>query len=825
MGYNSSGQLGDGTTNNASLPICVASNVVAIAAGSSNSLFLKVDGTLWAMGKNRLGQLGDGTTNDANLPICVASNVAAVAAGYNHSLLVKTDGTLWAMGYNVNGQLGKGDFTSTNRPINVASNVVAVAAGYNHSLFLKTDGIICAMGANSFGQLGNGTTTITNRPINVSSISSVGNVLLGFGNSSLAIGAYLKSQVFISLSNLNQTYTGSACAVTVSTTPPGMPVDLTYNGFPFAPTNAGVYTVIGSVHDTTNYYSETAPVTLIILPVGLTDQALAVGEALNLSVAAGDVSQSYQWFKDSRLLWGATNSALTVAIAGVTDSGIYFVVITNGGGVVISRPASVMVGNPCLLAWGKNRDGQLGDGTTSNAKLPIPVASNVVAGAAGVSHSLFVTQDGTLWAMGTNKYGQLGNGTFTSTYQPIYVASNVVAVAAGAAHSVYVKTDGTLWAMGADFDGQLGDGTYNNTNRPTSVASNVVAVAAGYYYSLFVKTDGTLWTVGYNSYGQLGNGTSITYTNRPINVASNVVAVAAGYAHSLFMKTDGTLWGMGYNNLGQLGNGTSFTSTNRPINLASNVVAMVAGDSHSLFVKTDGTLWALGDKTNIAVLVASNVVAEAGGSGYSLFTKADGTTWASGYNAFGQLGVGTTNNAISPIKVSSAAYVANIFPAGIASHTLAAGNINSSVIVTLDNLNRTYTGSAINITTNTTPPGLPVDLTYNGFPDTPTNPGIYTVIGTINNPYYFGSTTNILTVGLPPISLTTSNNAGSGQQLGFQLTGLPPNYPCILQGATNLTAPINWQPILTNYTDASGNWSFTASNLPAPNLFYRITGQ
>ena len=81
MGYNSSGQLGDGTTNNASLPICVASNVVAIAAGSSNSLFLKVDGTLGAMGKNRLGQLGDGTTNDANLPICVASNVAAVAAG------------------------------------------------------------------------------------------------------------------------------------------------------------------------------------------------------------------------------------------------------------------------------------------------------------------------------------------------------------------------------------------------------------------------------------------------------------------------------------------------------------------------------------------------------------------------------------------------------------------------------------------------------------------------------------------------------------------------------------------------------------------------
>ena len=96
--------------------------VTAVSAGNIHSLFLKNDGSLWAMGGNNNGQLGDGSFNNTNLPEqIVGSKVSMVAAGSWHSLFLKTDGSLWGMGFNRFGQLGDGTFSnppqySTNQP-------------------------------------------------------------------------------------------------------------------------------------------------------------------------------------------------------------------------------------------------------------------------------------------------------------------------------------------------------------------------------------------------------------------------------------------------------------------------------------------------------------------------------------------------------------------------------------------------------------------------------------------------------------------------------------------------------------------------------------
>ena len=94
-----------------------AQPVTKAAGGYYHSIFLKSDGSLWAMGYNAPGQLGDGTNNNTNRPEqIVASGVTAIAAGDQHNLFLKTDSSLWAVGYKVWGQLGDGTYNQTNRP-------------------------------------------------------------------------------------------------------------------------------------------------------------------------------------------------------------------------------------------------------------------------------------------------------------------------------------------------------------------------------------------------------------------------------------------------------------------------------------------------------------------------------------------------------------------------------------------------------------------------------------------------------------------------------------------------------------------------------------
>jgi hypothetical protein len=89
-----------------------------VAAGLYHSLFIKSDGSLWAMGRNYAGQLGDNTTTDQHTPEqIVFDGVTAVAAGEGHSLYLKSDGSLWGMGATDAGQLGTGDYTNRYVPV------------------------------------------------------------------------------------------------------------------------------------------------------------------------------------------------------------------------------------------------------------------------------------------------------------------------------------------------------------------------------------------------------------------------------------------------------------------------------------------------------------------------------------------------------------------------------------------------------------------------------------------------------------------------------------------------------------------------------------
>jgi alpha-tubulin suppressor-like RCC1 family protein len=168
-GYNSSGQLGDGTTTERLSPVSISSVSIvgAFEAGESFSLALKTDGTVAAWGYNFFGQLGNGTWNDSSLPVPVSSltGVTAIAAGRNFALALKSDGSVWAWGHNSWGQLGNSG-SNSNVPVVVAglTGVTAIACGEEHSIAVKSDGTVWTWGSNYYGQLGNGTSGSGSNP-------------------------------------------------------------------------------------------------------------------------------------------------------------------------------------------------------------------------------------------------------------------------------------------------------------------------------------------------------------------------------------------------------------------------------------------------------------------------------------------------------------------------------------------------------------------------------------------------------------------------------------------------------------------------------------
>ncbi len=237
-------------------------------------------------------------------------------------------------------------------------------------------------------------------------------------------------------------------------------------------------------------------------------------------------------------------------------------------------------------------------------------------------------------------------------------------VAAGGDHNVALKSDGTVWTWGYNFDGELGNGAGPTANATTPVQasglSGITAVAAGYFHTVALKSDGTVWTWGNNQYGQLGIGNTTNATT-PVQVPglSGMTAVAAGYGHTLALRNDGTVWAWGYDNDKQLGNpltpGAIWSTTPVQVTGLTGVVAIGAGYYHSIALKSDGTVWAWGDNNHgeigngttaqavlaTQVLNLSGVTAIAANNSYhNLALKGDGTVWAWGANDQGQLGYG-----------------------------------------------------------------------------------------------------------------------------------------------------------------------------------------
>lgn len=348
---------------------------------------------------------------------------------------------------------------------------------------------------------------------------------------------------------------------------------------------------------------------------------------------------------------------------------------TAAGG---SRHAVVIASDGTVWTWGGNNTGQLGDGSTTDRRLPAPVTLvyDAVAVAAGSMHTLALLNDGTVFAWGLNSSGQLGDGSTTQRTQPVAVAglTNIVAIAAGQYHSLALTSGGDVYAWGLNSTGQLGDGTTTNREWPVLVGtlSSVTGITAGEAHSAALKSDGTAWSWGANNNGQLGDGTT-TGRTAPVQMigVSGGTAIAAGNIHTVVLKGTGTLLSTGWNGSGELGDSTYTQRTTAvAVSGLTNVVQVAVGAYSSYVVRSDGTVWSwgynqngrLGDGTTtnrttaVQVLGLSAIGLVAGGDDFGIAVSTTGVVSTWGDNSWGKLGDGTLEVRRSPVAISGPGY-------------------------------------------------------------------------------------------------------------------------------------------------------------------------
>ena len=719
-GSASNGQLGLGFINTIPHPwpaqIKTGTGVAQISAGSAHTLFLKTDGSLWAMGSNAAGQLGDGSTTDRYNPVLIASGVTQISAGGEHSLFIKSDGSLWGMGRTVYGQLGLGaTITPRSTPVQIATGVVRISAGYSHSLFIKSDGTLWGMGSNNYGQLGDGSGIGRSTPVQIATGVSL-------------ISADSDHSYFV-----------------------------TANGA-FWSTEREIVVSAASPDDIQYFYPPPSIRALDVVQI-------------SASIDGYEAYGGYNYGAGRCLFRKSDNSLWSLSFfeSGTAQIAADITGVSAGSAFALFRKS-----DNSLWSMGYNSSGQLGDGSTTDRTTPVLVARNVAAFSAGYRHSLYASTDYTV----TFRLGALGapdgggelvqtvapstaavppvvvstnvdyefngwdtsftavtaNLTITAQYrdaavipsgiaaQPAAITANadegpVLWVKASGNHLTYqwyrgapgdvsdaligatgpllvlpplgqtstfwvrvsntlgsVNSEGivipvpavapvTLFGVGSSKEGQLGSIDNLSHPDPLSIVTGVTQISSGSYHSLFIKTSGSLWAMGANDRGQLGDGTTANRAS-PYQVATNVAHMSAGGSHSLFIKSDGSLWAMGSNDYGQLGDGSNFNRST-PVQVATNVAQISAGVAHSLFIKFDGSLWAMGSNYNgrlgdgstvarsVPVPIATGVIRISAGAGHSLFIKSDGSLWAMGYNYFGQLGDGSFIDRTTPVRIAT----------------------------------------------------------------------------------------------------------------------------------------------------------------------------
>lgn len=294
-----------------------------------------------------------------------------------------------------------------------------------------------------------------------------------------------------------------------------------------------------------------------------------------------------------------------------TDADTATDAVTDGStGVVASRHLALGGYHSCLLGatgdlrcWGRNMDGELGDGSTTNRATPVSVIGGpYLAVSAGNYHACAITSARRAVCWGRNTTYQLGDGSQTNRSQPTPVSGlpdqDVIAISAGGAGTCGILSGGQAWCWGDNTYGQLGDGSTTAHTGPVAVSglADAETIAAGGSHVCATRATGAAACWGWAYSGRLGNGENSPSAVHPAPVALTTLQATTdhtdvGAAFSCARLTTGRVQCWGDNQYGQLGNGSQ-VSTSEPILVAGvlDIARISTADGATCALGTNGVV-------------------------------------------------------------------------------------------------------------------------------------------------------------------------------------------------------------------------------------------
>mmetsp|Transcript_131530 Transcript_131530/g.420769 ORF Transcript_131530/g.420769 Transcript_131530/m.420769 type:complete len:626 (-) Transcript_131530:587-2464(-) len=202
-------------------------------------------------------------------------------------------------------------------------------------------------------------------------------------------------------------------------------------------------------------------------------------------------------------------------------------------------------------------------GLAQNALRPVMVCEDVALVAAGMTHSIAIKSNGDCVAWGRNTNGQLGDGTTVNRLSAVKVMERVRTISAGVDYSLAVLESGELLAWGCNRGGRLGDGTTLDRAMPVRILNDVRSICAGHCHALAVTGDGDCLGWGRNLHHCVCSSGDPEVL-RPILVRSQVAFAAAGGCHSIAVSSSGEflVWGRDWH--GQLSSLRAFDAAQAP---------------------------------------------------------------------------------------------------------------------------------------------------------------------------------------------------------------------------------------------------------------------